>query len=79
MIEVQRIWRVTTAAHGAVDVRLSGDTKGTHQVMFSEGGKERAFGVDEARAIAQAILEACEVDSALSEDVAPNPPDARNT
>lgn len=71
MVEVQRIWRVTTAASGAIDVRLSSDPNGNHRVLLSEGGKDRALFVDEARAVAQAILEACEVDSALGEDLTP--------
>lgn len=71
MVEVQRIWRVNTAANGAFDVRLASDPRGNHAVVLSEGGKERSLALDEARAIAQAILEACEVDSALDEELAP--------
>jgi hypothetical protein len=71
MVEVQRIWRVTTSANGAIDVRLS-HTKGNHRIFLSEEGKDRVFAVDEARAIGQAMLEACEVDSVLTEDLAPD-------
>jgi hypothetical protein len=70
MVEVQRIWRVTTSANGAIDVRLS-DAKGNHHITLSDGGNDRAFAVDEARAIGQALLEACEVDTVLTEDAAP--------
>jgi hypothetical protein len=71
MVEVQRIWRVNTAANGAIDVRLSSDKEGDHLLLLSDEGKERALDLDEARAVAQAILEACEVDSALDDDLAP--------
>jgi hypothetical protein len=74
MLQVQRIWRITTAGSQAIEVRLSPARNGNDELMLELIGFDLAdkqtFDVDVARALAQAILEACEVASALSEQAA---------
>jgi hypothetical protein len=74
MVEIQRIWRITTSANHAIEVRLVPDRDRNHQLMLELAGFEEAdeqtFDVEVARAIGQTILEACEVASALSEEIA---------
>jgi hypothetical protein len=74
MLEVQRIWRITTSANSAIEVRLSAGRNGDQQLMLERFGSdpadEQTFDVEVARALAQAMLEACEVASALSDQAA---------
>ena len=71
MGELDRIWRVTTATRGTFEVRLSESPTGDQQVILEQLGTgpldEGTFDVDVARALARAMLEACEVASALSD------------
>jgi hypothetical protein len=74
MLEIQRIWRITTSANGAIDVRLSPRRNGDQQLMLawlvSDPPDEQTLDLEVARALAETMLEACEVASALSEHVA---------
>jgi hypothetical protein len=74
MLEVQRIWRITTSANNAIEVRLSAGRNGDQQLILgrfgSDASDEQPFDVEVARALAQTLLEACEVASALSDQVA---------
>lgn len=69
MVEVQRIWRITTSSGNTVQVRLSPDRQGAQQLVLegvdSESTNGQTFDVEVARALAQAMLEACEVALAL--------------
>jgi len=69
VVEVQRIWRITTLTGETIQVRLSPDRQGGQQVVLeslsSDSPDGQAFDVDVARALAQAMLEACEVALAL--------------
>jgi hypothetical protein len=70
MLEIQRVWRITTSSSGSMEVSLSEDGSGQQRVQLElpsvEASDEQAFDVEVARALAQAMLEACEVASALS-------------
>jgi len=72
MAEVERIWRVTTQDKGSIELRLFTGPDGEHQVVLDQLGSEAvdgAFDIEVARALAQAMFEACEVASALSEQL----------
>ena len=75
MAEVERIWRVTTEENGTLEVRLSAAGGQDHRVILAQVASDRTdFGwldketldVEVARAVGQALIEACEVASALS-------------
>ena len=73
MAEVERIWRIAIDGQSRIEIRLFTGPDGEQQVVFDRIGAEAAggvFGVDVARAVAQVMLEACEVASALSEQMA---------
>jgi hypothetical protein len=69
VVELERIWRITTSTGGTVHVRLLTDGQGNPRVVLEplnwESGDGQVFDVEVARAIAQAMLEACEVAVAL--------------
>jgi hypothetical protein len=72
MAEVERIWRIVTSEQGRIEIRLFTGPDGEQQVVLDQFGAENAagvFGVDVARAIAQVMLEACEVAAAISEQL----------
>jgi hypothetical protein len=73
MAEVERIWRISTENSGTVEVRLFVGSGGDHQLGLERLGADpdqETFDVEVARALAQAMLEACEVAAALDEQVA---------
>ncbi|MCW2503421.1 MAG: hypothetical protein JWO79_1705 [Actinomycetia bacterium] len=73
MAEVERIWRIGTGGQGRIEVRLFTGPSGEQQVVLDQLGPDRpgtAWEVDVARAVAQVMLEACEVASALSDQLA---------
>jgi ATP-binding cassette subfamily B protein len=61
VVHVQRIWRITTPANRALEVRLSAGRNGDRQVMLGPLADEQILDVRIARALARAMLEACEV------------------
>jgi hypothetical protein len=69
MIEVQRIWRVG-AGSDAVEVSLQTGSPGRPMVglRLPGGGAdgEQTFDVELVQAMAQAMLEACEISTALT-------------
>jgi hypothetical protein len=69
MVDIQRIWRVGTGSD-AVEVSMAAASRGRPQVGVKLPGgaanTERTFDLEVAQAIAQAILEACEISSALT-------------
>jgi hypothetical protein len=70
MVPVERIWRVKASPADTVEIRLSpGRADDSWRVEVADSKladtDARTFDVDVARAIAQAMLEACEVASAL--------------
>jgi hypothetical protein len=70
MVPVERIWRVKASPADTVEIRLSpgrADDSWRVELVDSKlaGADAQTFDVDVARAIAQAMLEACEVASAL--------------
>jgi hypothetical protein len=73
MADVERIWRITTEKNGTIDVRLRESPVGDRQVILEHLGSEDldgdSFDVPVARALAQAMLEACEVASALGDEI----------
>jgi hypothetical protein len=73
MVDVQRIWRITTSGHGEFEVRLAAGPNRERRVALEQIGAESAdmetLDLEVARALAQAMLEACEVASALGENV----------
>lgn len=68
--EVQRIWRISTSAQSAIEVQLLPTPQGERRLRVDETGTPtgalQSLRVDVARAVAQAVLEACEVASALA-------------
>lgn len=73
VVEVQRIWRVAGDADSSLQVRLLRANTGAPTVVLEDGGlepgPEKHLDVDVARALAQAMLEACEVATALAHQV----------
>ncbi len=69
MADIERIWRITTDSRGRIEVRLSQSSQGGAQLSLERDSEplDGAFDIAVARAIAQAMLEACEVASALLE------------
>jgi len=71
VVQVQRIWRVSISATGTAEIRLSGDANGSHRVILElpnpEPPGQRTMGVTAARALAQAVLEACEIATTFTE------------
>jgi hypothetical protein len=71
---VERIWRVTTEAGWMIEVRLTSagdkEPKVLVERLSASPDDEVAFDLEVARALAQALLEASEVASALREQVA---------
>jgi hypothetical protein len=70
MAEVERIWRIATNGQDKIEIRLFTGPNGEQQVVLDQIGAQTTggvFGVDVARAVAQVMLEACEVAAALSE------------
>ena len=79
MVDVQRIWLVGngTADDSGAQVRLRQNDSGELTLVLgplgalgpigAAGSQEREVDLDVARALAQAILEACEVAAALQE------------
>jgi hypothetical protein len=73
MAEVERIWRIVTEERETIEIRLLTGANGEPLVAMEQsgGGEDHdAFAVDTARAIAQVMLEACEVASVLREQFA---------
>jgi hypothetical protein len=74
VVEVERIWRIGASPGRAIEVRLAADGGEIPKVMLAQqgaaAGDTQTFDVDVARALAQAMLEACEVASALNEQLA---------
>jgi len=70
MVDVQRIWRITTAS-GGYEVQLTAGRTGQGQVVLEQIGADadgkQALDLDVARALAETMLEACEVAAALNE------------
>jgi hypothetical protein len=70
MVNIERIWRVISVSGKRFEVRLSEGPGGRPQVSLNGGDADESdgnFDIDVARAVAQAMLEACEVASALGE------------
>jgi hypothetical protein len=70
MVNIERIWRVVSGSGKRFEVRLSEGQGGRPQVSLNGGDTEvpdGTFDIEVARAVAQAMLEACEVASALGE------------
>lgn len=69
MVELERVWRITTSTGRAIHVRLLTDGQGDPRLVLEplnrEAGDGQVFEVEVARAVAQAMLEACEVAVAL--------------
>jgi hypothetical protein len=70
MVPVERIWRIKASAMGPLEVRLSPGSGGEEWTVALVGagladGDEQTFEVEAAQAVAQALLEACEVAAAL--------------
>jgi hypothetical protein len=70
MVPVERIWRIRTSPTGGVEIRLvpgqGGEPWRLVLVNSDRGDADaQAFSVDVARAIAETMLEACEVAAAL--------------
>ena len=69
MVELERLWRITTSVGQIIQIRLSADGQDGQQVVLEPHSSGQAdgqsFDIDVARAIAQAMLEACEVALAL--------------
>jgi nitrite reductase (NADH) large subunit len=74
MVDVERIWRIRTSADGDLEIRLGPGNAGERQVVLQHTGGDgdglRALNLGAARALAETLLEACEVASALTQDVA---------
>jgi hypothetical protein len=69
MPEIERIWRISTDSGNKIEIRLSLGRQGDPHVSLEPSADQLtgAIDVNVARAVAQAMLEACEVASALSE------------
>jgi hypothetical protein len=65
MAEVQRIWRIPARWGGPIEVSLVKAEAGD-MVVVSQDGTERPYALEDARGIAQAMLEACEIAAALA-------------
>lgn len=72
MAEVQRIWRIPARWGGPVEVSLVKAEAGD-MVIITQDGTERPYALDDARGIAQAMLEACEIAVALAAQTRPSP------
>jgi ATP-dependent protease HslVU (ClpYQ) peptidase subunit len=73
MAEVERIWRIMTDDHKTIEIRLFTGADGEPVVALDQtpgAGAGGVYAVDTARAIAQVMLEACEVASVLGEQFA---------
>jgi nitrite reductase (NADH) large subunit len=74
MVDVQRIWRITTPS-GGYEVQLTTGRTGQRQVVLEQIGPDpdgkQALELDVARALAETMLEACEVAAALNESPGP--------
>jgi hypothetical protein len=73
MAQVERLWRILAETKGTIEVRLVDDAAGdpylTLEQLNSDAVDEAVFYPDVARALAQVLLEACEVASALSRQI----------
>jgi hypothetical protein len=72
MTDVERIWRIRTESDSILELRLLTGPAGDQRLVLEQSGAEPLTGsldVDDARALAQAMLEACEVAAALSEQL----------
>jgi hypothetical protein len=72
MVPVERIWRIRPSATDSVEIRLVPGQGGEPWRLLLVGSAAgnadgQAFPVDVARAIAETMLEACEVAAALGE------------
>ncbi len=67
MADIERIWRITADSRGRIEVRLFQGPQGEAQLSLERDFEpvDGAFEIPVARAVAQAMLEACEVASAL--------------
>jgi hypothetical protein len=69
MVDVERIWRIKTSSNGDLEVRLAPTHSGDRQVRLEQVGADesglQALDLVAARALAETLLEACEVASAL--------------
>jgi hypothetical protein len=73
MAEVERIWRIVTEEGETIEIRLLTGADGEPLIAMEQSARGEghgAFAVDTARAIAQVMLEACEVASVLREQFA---------
>jgi len=65
VVQVQRLWRVSTGRNVAAEIQLSADADGRQHVILelpdSELSGRQTFDVATARALAHAVLEACDV------------------
>lgn len=66
MAEVQRIWRIPARWGGPIEVSLVKANAGD-MVIVTQNGTEHPFALEDARGMAQAMLEACEISVALAE------------
>jgi hypothetical protein len=71
MLDVQRIWRIATSRGGMIEVRLwrtpAGDQRVLLEQLASDVTDEAALDLDAAQAVAQAVLEACEIARAVGD------------
>jgi hypothetical protein len=69
MVDVERIWRIKTSSNGDLEVRLAPTHSGDRQVRLEQVGADesglQALDLVAARALAETLLEACEVATAL--------------
>jgi hypothetical protein len=71
MAEVQRIWRIPARWGDPIEVSLVNAEAGD-MVIIAQGGTEHPYALEDARGIAQAMLEAVEIAVALAAHTKPN-------
>ena len=73
MVEVQRMWRIGGSNNAVAEISLQSGKRGAPQVgvrlLGGTPNGERSFDVEVAEAVAQALLEASEISSALATPV----------
>jgi hypothetical protein len=72
MAEVQRIWRIPARWGDPIEVSLVNAEAGD-MVVIAQGETEHPYALEDARGIAQAMLEAVEIALALAAHTKPNP------
>jgi hypothetical protein len=72
MTDVERIWRIRTESDSTLELRLLAGPAGDQRLVLEQSDGDpvtRSLDVEDARALALAMLEACEVAAALSEQL----------